>query len=142
MLENFRANVLKKITTAAEESRKHMGEGGSKEGNYFTEKCEDLAGKTIQGKDEHFDTRRHRDISPNCGQGLAQRVPYSEEKFLRFCVHNTNLYSVLATHHAIKAGKEDPAVVLHTLFKKKMSIEYCTNLIDMDLLQKLGSSPV
>ena len=102
---------------------------------------DDLAGNSVKRalfrEDEHIETRKNREISPNCGQGLAQTLPYSEEEFLRFCVHNTNLYSVLATHHAMKEGKKDPAMVLHILSKKKMSIEYCRNLIDMDLLQKL-----
>ena len=87
-------------------------------------------------EDELIDTGKNCKISPNCGQGLTQTLPYSEEEFLRFCVHNRNMYSVLATHHAMKEGKNDPAMVLHTL-SKKMSIEYCRNLIDVDLLQKL-----
>jgi hypothetical protein len=132
-------SLLKEITSVAVESRKRVAEGGMN-GNNISETCEGFAGKrAIRDRvmeDEHFGTREDRNISPNCGQGLAQRVPYSEEEFLRFCVHNTNLYSVLATHHAIKEGKEDPAMVLHTL-SKKMSIEYCRNLIDMDLMQKL-----
>ena len=97
-------------------------------GNNFSETCDGFAGKHVKRdqvmEDEHYGTHEDRDISLNYGQELAQTVHYSGQEFLRFCVHNTNLYSVLATHHAIKVAKDNPAMVLHTL-SKKMSIEYC-----------------
>ena len=64
-------------------------------------------------------------------------VPYTEEEFLRYCVHNTNLYMVLATHHAIKNGKRDPIKVLNSLSKNKLDIECCRTIVDMDFIPKL-----
>ena len=64
-------------------------------------------------------------------------VPYTEEEFLRFCVHNTNLYMVLATHQAIKNGKQDPAFVLNYLSKNKLNIDYCKYVVHMNFIPKL-----
>lgn len=64
-------------------------------------------------------------------------VPYTEEEFLRFCVHNTNLYMVLATHQAMESGKQDPAYLLNYLSKNKLNIEYCRYIVDMNLISKL-----
>ena len=47
-----------------------------------------------------------------CGQPL-----YSEDEFLCFSVHNTNLHMVLATFHTMKDEKKDPVSVLYSLSK-------------------------
>lgn len=64
-------------------------------------------------------------------------VPYTENEFIRFCVHNTNLYMVLATHQAIKNGKKDPVNVLNYLSKNKLTVEFCRYIVDMDFIPKL-----
>lgn len=58
------------------------------------------------------DNEEKGEPSPRGTQNV--KVPYTEEEFLRFCVHNTNLYMVLATHQAMKNGKKDPVSVLKT----------------------------
>ena len=59
------------------------------------------------------------------GKPLHVKVAHTEEEFLRFCVHNTNLYMVLATHQAMQSGKKDHVAVLNYLRKNKLNIEYC-----------------
>ena len=62
---------------------------------------------------------------------------YSEDEFLRFCVHNTNLYMVLATFHAMKDEMKDPVRVLNSLSKNKLSIEHFKYIIDENFIRKL-----
>ena len=71
------------------------------------------------------------------GSPLYVKVPYTEEEFLRFCVHNTNLYMVLATHQAMQSGKKDPVAVLNYLSKNKLNIEYCKFIVDMNYIPKI-----
>ena len=71
------------------------------------------------------------------GSPLNVKVPYSEEEFLRFCVHNTNLYMVLATHQAIKSGKKDPVILLNYLSKNKLNIEYCNYIVNTNFIPKI-----
>ena len=65
------------------------------------------------------------------------RVNFSEDEFLRFCVHNTNSYMVRATHQAIATKRKDPINVLHYLSKNKLSIENCKYIVDMNFIPKL-----
>ena len=63
-------------------------------------------------------------ISRQCGKLL-----YTEDEFLHFCVHNTNLYMMLATFHAMKDEKKDPVHELNSLSKNKLSIEHCNYIM-------------
>lgn len=71
-------------------------------------------------------------ISRQCGKLL-----YTEDKFLHFCVHNTNLYMMLATFHAMKDEKKDPVHVLNSLSKNKLSIKHCNYIINENFIRKL-----
>lgn len=157
-------SLLKEISTVASESGKRVGKGRVYENELVesheaskkrmakrlgkgqvnedepegTDEASNGSRSCIQdSEDEPVDADEASNGSPSCSQEMVQTLPYTEEDFLRFCVHNTNLYSVLATNHAIKEGKKDPATVLNTLSKNKMPIEYCRILIKKDLLQKL-----
>ena len=68
---------------------------------------------------------------------LILKVNFTEEEYLRFCVHNTNSYMVLATHHAIVNGKSDPSLVLNHLSKNKLTIDHCKYIVDMNLIPTL-----